>query len=204
MWKNCDHKQQLRECSIDTKIQIPIFATRYYPVGFLPRLVDNSSSIELLKPKHYAILKSSCVRPCVSASSNLADTQWQLYPGAGAGRWSEPGDIGWWSNNDGDVATRACLFDDIYAFNADGSFQNILGDETWVEGWQTGAGEMCGAPVAPHDGSAAAFWSVAGSELTLDGVGASWALPKCSMEANSATLLTLQLRSLTQTSLTTM
>ena len=112
-------------------------------------------------------------------AQNLADTQWQLYPGAGAlGVGPNQGDIGWWSNNDGDVATRACLFDDIYAFNADGSFQNILGDETWVEGWQTGAGEMCGAPVAPHDGSAAASWSVAGSELTLDGVGAFMGLAK--------------------------
>ena len=46
------------------------------------------------------------------------------------------GDMGWWSNNEADVTLRACLFDDIYAFNADGSFQNIQGADTWLEGWQ--------------------------------------------------------------------
>ena len=125
-----------------------------------------------------AVCFGSC-SACASASDELAGTQWKLYPGAGAlGVGPNQGDIGWWSNNDGDVVTRACLFDDIYAFNEDGSFQNILGDETWVEGWQTGDGEMCGAPVAPHDGSAEASWSQTDSELTLNGVGAFMGLAK--------------------------
>ncbi len=111
-------------------------------------------------------------------AQNLADTQWQLYPGAGAmGVGPNQGDIGWWSNSEADVQTRACLFDDIYAFNADGSFQNILGADTWLEGWQ-GVAEGCGAPVAPHDGSGAATWSSDGSTVTLDGTGAFMGLAK--------------------------
>lgn len=111
-------------------------------------------------------------------AQNLADTQWQLYPGAGAmGVGPNQGDTGWWSNSEADVQTRACLFDDIYAFNADGSFQNILGADTWLEGWQ-GVAEGCGAPVAPHDGSGAATWSSDGSSITLDGTGAFMGLAK--------------------------
>ena len=113
-------------------------------------------------------------------AQNLADTQWQLYPGAGAlGVGPNQGDIGWWSNNDGDVATRACLFDDIYAFNADGSFQNILGDETWVEGWQTGAGEMAvEAPLllTTVQPLLLGLWMVINSRLMVRGP--SWVLPK--------------------------
>ncbi len=54
--------------------------------------------------------------------------------------------------------TRACLFDDIFRFGADGSFTNVMGDETWLEPWQGAAAESCGAPVAPHDGSYAATY----------------------------------------------
>ena len=105
-------------------------------------------------------------------AQNLAGTQWQLYPGAGAmGVGPGQGDTGWWSNSEADVETRACLFDDIYAFNADGSFQNILQDATWLEGWQ-GVAEGCGTPVAPHDGTATATWTEDGSTVTLDGTGA--------------------------------
>jgi hypothetical protein len=111
-------------------------------------------------------------------AQNLAGTQWQLYPGAGAmGVGPNQGDTGWWSNSEGDVETRACLFDDIYAFNADGSFQNILQDATWLEGWQ-GVAEGCGTPVAPHDGTATATWTEDGSTVTLDGTGAFMGLAK--------------------------
>ena len=131
-------------------------------VGGFNRTHERSGVAETLD----VVCFNSC-QACSNASAELSEHSGNCARCRCFGRWSEQGDIGWWSNNDGDVATRACLFDDIYAFNADGSFQNILSDETWVEGWQTGAGEMCGAPVAPRDSSAAASWSVAGSELTL-------------------------------------
>ena len=72
----------------------------------------------------------------------------QVGPTAGSGEW--------WSNTLEDVTTRACVFDDQYVFNADGSFQNVHGEETWLEVWQGVASDQCGAPVAPHDGSSAA------------------------------------------------
>jgi hypothetical protein len=141
-------------------------------------------------------------------AQNLAGTQWQLYPGAGAmGVGPNQGDTGWWSNSEGDVETRACLFDDIYAFNADGSFQNILQDATWLEGWQ-GVAEGCGTPVAPHDGTATATWSEDGSSVTLDGTGAFLGLAKVhnngelSDPADAPASITYEITSLSEDAMT--
>ena len=49
-------------------------------------------------------------------------------------------DGGWWQSDEGHLTSRACLFDDEYVFHADGSFQNVLGTETFVE---TMAGRSC-------------------------------------------------------------
>jgi len=107
---------------------------------------------------------------------------WKLAPIAGAlGVGEALGNYNWWTNSEADVTTRACLFDDEYVFNADGSFNNVLGSETWVETWQTGVtAEGCGAPVAPHDGSNAATWSVdeAAGTITISGLGAYLGLAK--------------------------
>ena len=37
-------------------------------------------------------------------------------------------------------------------------FQNVLGEETWLEWWQGVDAEGCGIPVYPHDGSNPATW----------------------------------------------
>ena len=99
--------------------------------------------------------------------------KWKLSVEDGAGVGPAAGDIQWWSTNDpGVVEARACLFDDIYHFGDDGSFQNYQGGETWLEPWQ-GVAEGCGAPIAPHDGSAAGAWTYdtdAGT-VTIDGLG---------------------------------
>ena len=98
---------------------------------------------------------------------------WRLSPEAGALHVG-PGDGStWWENSLDDVTTRACLFDDDYVFNADGSFNNVLGEETWIEGWQGGS-DACGAPVYPHDGSNAATYTfdAGAGTVTLNGVGA--------------------------------
>jgi hypothetical protein len=86
----------------------------------------------------------------------------------------------WWSNSQGDVATRSCLFDDIYQINKDGSFRNIMGTNTWLEGWQNAGKEGCGSPVAPHDGSLVGKWSIdsLNGQLILDGKGLFLGLPK--------------------------
>lgn len=106
---------------------------------------------------------------------------WKLAPQAAAlGVGPGLGDISWWSNSQADVTTRACLFDDEFVFEDDGTFMNVMGDETWLEPWQGSNPEGCGAPVAPHDGSNAATWSYdeGAGTLTLTGVGAHLGLPK--------------------------
>lgn len=108
---------------------------------------------------------------------------WKLTPQAGAlvvgpsqGGWPA-----WWQNTAVDVTTiRACLFDDQYVFNSDGSFQNVLGPGTWLETWQGVATEGCGRAVAPHDGSASATWTYdsTANTITLTGTGAFLGLAK--------------------------
>ena len=113
--------------------------------------------------------------------SNFQSGEWRLSPEAGAMAvgWDAANVGGWWSSSLDDVTARGCLFDDEYVFNADGTFQNVLGDATWLEGWQ-GVDEGCGAPVAPHDGSNPATWSMdeAAGTLTLNGLGAYLGLSK--------------------------
>lgn len=104
---------------------------------------------------------------------------WILDPTAGSlGVGPAMGNYEWWSISAADVETRACLYDDLYIFNADGTFQNELGDETWLEGWQGADPEGCGAPVAPHDGSTVGEWSVAEGTVTVVGEGLFLGLPK--------------------------
>lgn len=101
---------------------------------------------------------------------------------------------------------RACFFDDQYIFSDNGTFQNVQGTETWVEGWQGGS-DSCGTPVAPHNGSNAATFSSTASTLTLSGVGAYIGLAKAinGSEINSPSLapssITYQIGSLTATTL---
>lgn len=105
---------------------------------------------------------------------------WVLAPQAGAlAVGPSLGDLSWYANTAADVDTRACLFDDEYVFNADGTFSNVLGSETWVEAWQ-GVAEGCGAPVAPHDGSVASTWSAdaTAGTVTVTGTGAFLGLSK--------------------------
>ena len=89
------------------------------------------------------------------------------------------GDISWWSIDEAGVTERACYFDDTYVFGLDGTFENVLGSDTWVEGWQGGS-DACGAPVAPHDGSNPATFvhDTGAGTVTLNGVGAFLGLPK--------------------------
>jgi len=98
------------------------------------------------------------------------------------------GDFSWWSNSAEDVNTRACFFDDEYVFNADGSFQNVQGGETWNEPWQGMDPEGCDTPVAPHDGSASATWSYdeGAGTITITGTGAYLGLAKVHNEGELA------------------
>ena len=82
-----------------------------------------------------------------------------------------PGDYSWWQISADDVNTRSCLYDDTYVFNEDGSFENNLGNQTWLETWQGVEAEGCGAPVAPHDGTNAGTWVDENGSLIITGNG---------------------------------
>ena len=115
-----------------------------------------------------------------TAPTSLVGT-WKMSTDPGSlGVGPAPGDISWWSCDAACVTDRACYYDDSYVFNADGSFSNILDAETWIEEWQSGGGDACGTPVAPHDGSAVATFvhnETAGT-ITVNGAGAYIGVPK--------------------------
>jgi hypothetical protein len=106
---------------------------------------------------------------------------WMLAPEAGSlGVGPTEFDVSWWNGDADVIALRDCLYDDEFVFSRDGSFANILGDDTWVEGWQGAAADACAAPVAPHDGSAAATFEYdeEAMTLTLTGRGAFMGIAK--------------------------
>ena len=104
---------------------------------------------------------------------------WKMSPQAGAfGVGPNQGEIWWWNNDQASVTTRACYFDDEFEISAGGDFQNVLQNETWIEGWQGGS-DACGTPVYPHDGSIPATWvyDAGAGTLTLNGTGSYLGLP---------------------------
>lgn len=109
------------------------------------------------------------------SDSYFNNTIWKLKPDeATLSIGGAAGSKDWWSNSISDVASLGALFDDTINFNADGTFQNIMGTETYVESWQDGLDNGIRAPVAPHDGSIPAFWSYDSDtrKITLTGKGA--------------------------------
>ncbi|MDG5491340.1 hypothetical protein [Psychroserpens sp. SPM9] len=118
-----------------------------------------------------------------SSPAAIAGT-WKLAPENGAlGVGPAIGDVSWYACNDDCITERACYYDDTYVFGSDGSFMNVLGAETFIEGWQGGS-DACGTPVAPHDGSnpATFTYNEASGALTVSGTGAYIGLPKANNE----------------------
>lgn len=106
---------------------------------------------------------------------------WKMAPEAGALKVGpNPNDGSWWSNSAADVTGRACFFDDEYVFESNGSFKNVLGTATWLEGWQGASPDGCGSPVAPHDGNTPATYQYDAStgKVTLSGKGSYLGIPK--------------------------
>lgn len=114
-------------------------------------------------------------------------------PSAGlVGTWkvaAEPGSLKvgpssgsgeWFSINAAQVAERACYYNDTYVFSANGSFSNVLGADTWLETWQGVTKDVCGTPVAPHNGATGAtyLYDAVGRNLTITGSGSYVGLPK--------------------------
>ena len=130
---------------------------------------------------HTVIYTPPVVVPVIPGGDDPLAGTWRLAPEAGSiGVGPALNDVSWWSIPAGDIATRACIYDDEYVFGADGSFQNVLGSETWLEAWQGTDPEACGTPVFPHDGTATATYTydeTAGT-ITIDGKGAFLGLAK--------------------------
>ena len=106
---------------------------------------------------------------------------WKLAPEAGALKVGPSyGSGDWWTSDAQAVIDRSCLFDDEYVFSLDGTFSNVLGNQTWLEGWQGMTPDGCGTPVAPHTGSNAAtyLYDATAGTITLNGAGAYLGLPK--------------------------
>lgn len=115
-----------------------------------------------------------------ASSTPSLSGKWKISPEEGSLRVGPSAGSGeWWSISETDIASRECLYDDEYVFGSDGTFSNVLGTETWIEGWQGGS-DICAAPVAPHDGSSSANWSFneAASTVTITGLGAYLGIPK--------------------------
>lgn len=89
------------------------------------------------------------------------------------GPYSGAGD--WWNYNFS--GGRPCLEDDVYTFSSDGSLTINHGSETWLENWQTGSGDYCGAPVAPYVNGTFS-WSFDNDVVTVTGDGAYLVLAK--------------------------
>ena len=115
----------------------------------------------------------------LTASSLVGD--WKLAPVEKAmGVGPSPGSSSYWASGEETITERPCLFDDVFRFGSGGAFFNVMGDETWIETWQSGSADACGTPVSPHDGNASASYTFneSSKELVLSGLGAHLGLPK--------------------------
>jgi hypothetical protein len=103
---------------------------------------------------------------------------WTLASEAGSLAVGEAsGNYNWWSISAEDLTTRACLLDDVFELDNDGTFSIQMDGSTWIEGWQGGS-DACGTPVAPHNGSQSGQWAATATELTISGQGQYMGLPK--------------------------
>ncbi|MFM1792594.1 MAG: hypothetical protein RLZZ252_948, partial [Bacteroidota bacterium] len=180
--------------------KIRIQASASDPDGVIRKVtywVDSDSVVSLVEPfavyksislgKHrvYAVAMDDSGARVASDSVWIEAKQlsgdWKIVPQAGAlAVGADKSQLTWWSNSLADVQTRSCLFDDVYRFGASGDFSNVLGNQTWLEGWQNGGKEGCAAPKAPHDGSNTGSWSIdsLSGELIIAGTGNYLGLPK--------------------------
>lgn len=105
--------------------------------------------------------------------------KWKLVPEAGSLKVGPSlGNGDWWSIDGAAIITRACYFDDVYVFGANGSFLNELGADTWIEDWQGSVG--CGAPIAPHNGGSGAtyVYDAVAKTIKINGAGSYLGIPK--------------------------
>ena len=169
------------------QIGIPDQGTNTYS-SFLMFLVQGEVPVEITDIR-LVMSAAAAVSGCTESSASNYNPEATIDDGSCecpnlVGTWQlsnmlvgDGGNTIWWAW-DASSGTRGCFQDDIYFFHEDGSFQNILQGETWVEPWQETGPEGCGAPVAPHNGFNHATWSCGGNQLTIHGEGAYLGLAK--------------------------
>ena len=176
----------------------------------LPQYFSNESAESKINSKSSSKQQSPKFKS--DGDSISLEGDWKLSPEAAAlAVGPNQGDENWWSNSLGDLTVRDCLFDDVYRFNVDGSFENVMDGLTWLEPWQNPESEeRCGLPVAPHNGSNSAEWvyNDQTSTLTVSGLGAHIGLPKAtngyeiSSPSSAVSSIVYTVSSLTETTMT--
>ncbi|MDC0580373.1 T9SS type A sorting domain-containing protein [Bacteroidia bacterium] len=114
----------------------------------------------------------SCSNGCGNSGLNGS---WELtFIGVGPSK----GNVDWY-NTSINASTRGCLADDRVVFHKSGAFQNVMGSETWIEGWQGATADGCATPVSPFDGSKLGSWKDNGDgTFTVYGKGSHVGIPK--------------------------
>ncbi len=144
-------------------------------------LSNNNTEMEVIIEAGSGVFWTYKLVKDTTITTTPIDGTWKVAAEAGSLKVGpSPGSGDWWSIDDAGVAGRACYYDDEYVFRPGGVFGNILGNDTWLEGWQGASPDACGTPVAPHDnsGSATFTFDAATNKLTLNGAGAYLGLPK--------------------------
>ncbi|WP_298778935.1 hypothetical protein [uncultured Polaribacter sp.] len=143
-------------------------------------LSNNNTEMEVIVEAGSGVFWTyKLVKDATSTITSPIDGTWKVASEAGSlkvGPSSGSGD--WWAIDDAGVTQRACFYDDEYVFS-NGTFKNVLGADTWLEGWQ-GTADACGSAVAPHNGSIAAtfIYDASTNTVTLNGKGSYLGIPK--------------------------
>lgn len=105
---------------------------------------------------------------------------WVIDPTAGSlGVGPAKDELSWWTVTEEEIESLVpCLYDDIYVFNADGTYKNMIVDEAWLETWQGVDENRCGEPIPPHDGSTIGEWTAVDGKITITGEGLYLGMPK--------------------------
>ena len=166
------------EQALDTSNIVSLFV--FEPTAAAHVQIDNIS-LSCGDPAACGITPPVPPAPPITGPFNMGGT-WRMEPVAGAfGVGTSEGATNWFANTSDDVNLRGCYFNDDYVFTNDGAFNNVLGDDTWIEQWQGGL-EFggCNTPVSPHDGTTdyTYVYDEAAGTLTITGLGAYIGLAK--------------------------
>ena len=196
IWTNGNN---LTSINLDANSKLVLYGLSNNPYNYVSLKNGNNANVFYFEANNTPSL--DCINSDAVVSQSMIDSgktfsedcstslagKWIIAPEAGSMKLGpvDNANIIWWQNQVQTLTDRACYFDDIYEFGSDGSFKNILGDETFLEPFQGVATEQCGTPVAPHDGSNTAtyVYDQLNGTITLNGLGAYLGLPKVYNEA---------------------